>query len=367
MNMRLVSWTLPNEGAVGVSDLDTMGVPPNEKRSMETFIEYAARVCYRSTDKMGASPNCLQKKIIRTGHFDVIEHVSITFAMQALDDSALYFKSQNQHLQVAKTTGEGEKEWMLTGNARVWLDLVKKNDYLKVVCLPALFSLLPNVFAEFGGMVAGIVMSDSIKDTVPVKPYQENGVTVALLAYTPETPYWNPDNAYGGSNDHYNLTFLLEGVSRACTHQLVRHRLASFSQESQRYVDMSKGEWKPVMPPSIAEDEEAMSIMNEVWESVERGYQELRDLGIKKEDARFLLPNATESRLVITMSLSAWAHFFWLRAVDRAAQWEIRHVARVMFEMAHMIYPHRQTVLNVAYNIEYNIVYNNERLLVCSE
>jgi dTDP-4-dehydrorhamnose 3,5-epimerase len=92
--------------------------------------------------------------------------------------------------------------------------------------------------------------------------------------------------------------FLIEGISRACSHQIVRHRLASFSQESQRYVSLDKGEWQAVTPPALQANPEADGILAETWQRLQESYGRLRALGIRKEDARFLLPNAAETKLV---------------------------------------------------------------------
>ena len=139
--------------------------------------------------------------------------------------------------------------------------------------------------------------------------------------------------------DHGAATFLFEGISRACTHQLVRHRLASYSQESQRYVDLSKGDWQAIVPPAVAENPAAAAVVQAFWRQAEEGYAELRQLGIRKEDARFLLPNAAETRIVTTMNFAAWSHFLWLRAVDKAAQWEIRELGQAVLRMLYGIAP----------------------------
>ncbi|HEY64566.1 MAG TPA: FAD-dependent thymidylate synthase [Caldilineae bacterium] len=152
---------------------------------------------------------------------------------------------------------------------------------------------------------------------------------VTLLAYT-QPLITEPALAV----DHNTATFLIEGVSRAATHQIVRHRLASISQESQRYVSLDKGGWGFVVPPDIARNPEAKAILDRAWEDLTRAYAELRALGIRKEDARFLLPNATETRMVISMNFAAWRHFCWLRC-DKAAQWEVRAVA---FEILRHLY-----------------------------
>ncbi|MEZ4582956.1 MAG: FAD-dependent thymidylate synthase [Caldilineaceae bacterium] len=121
-----------------------------------------------------------------------------------------------------------------------------------------------------------------------------------------------------GSALHHVGHLFYEGISRTCTHQLVRHCLASFSQESQRYVDLSKGGWQAVIPQAVADNPEAMAVMAAFWQDAEDRYAQLRGLGIRKEDARFLLPNAAETRIVTTMNFAAWSHFLWLRAVDKA-------------------------------------------------
>ena len=134
--------------------------------------------------------------------------------------------------------------------------------------------------------------------------------------------------------EHASATFLIDGISRACSHQLVRHRLASFSQESQRYTEL--GETAAfIVPESIANNPEAHRVWDSLLEQIEEAYRQFRDLRIRKEDARFLLPNATSTRLVMSMNYRSLRHFFWLRC-DKAAQWEIQNLAR---EMLRLIYP----------------------------
>jgi thymidylate synthase (FAD) len=129
--------------------------------------------------------------------------------------------------------------------------------------------------------------------------------------------------------EHANATFEISGISRAASHQLVRHRLASYSQESQRYVDMSDPEW--VIPPDVAADSEALSIWEASLSQTQEAYQQLRALGIRKEDARFLLPNAVATRLVMTANFRELLHLFRTR-ISPHAQWEICQVAIRMLE-----------------------------------
>ena len=136
--------------------------------------------------------------------------------------------------------------------------------------------------------------------------------------------------------EHVSATFEISGISRACTHQLVRHRMASYSQESQRYVDMSDAEF--VVPPAIASDSRAMEIWEGVIDEIRAAYRELRGMGVRKEDARFLLPNAAATRIVMTANLREWRHIIKLRT-DPAAQWEIRELASRVLTALHQVAP----------------------------
>lgn len=135
--------------------------------------------------------------------------------------------------------------------------------------------------------------------------------------------------------EHVSFTFAVEGVSRALTHQLVRHRLASYSQQSQRYVNESEFDY--ILPPQIARIPEARELFEEYMAHTAATYRRLRDLlqergrkGAKaNEDARFVLPQAAESKIVMTMNCRSLLHFFALRCCERA-QWEIRAMAKKM-------------------------------------
>ena len=133
--------------------------------------------------------------------------------------------------------------------------------------------------------------------------------------------------------EHANFTFRVEGISRACSHQLVRHRHSSFSQRSQRYV--SEKESSFILPSleyvSPEKREEASSVMREYIKRSYEVYISLIKLGVKKEDARFVLTNAAETRLFWTTNARSLRHFFVMR-LDTSAQWEIRDLARLAFD-----------------------------------
>ncbi len=138
--------------------------------------------------------------------------------------------------------------------------------------------------------------------------------------------------------EHVSYTFAIQGVSRSLTHQLVRHRLASYSQQSQRYVDESGFEY--ILPPAIERIPKAREKFVRLMDLIQEAYQDLqktlksngRTREEANEDARFILPNAAESKIVATMNCRSLLNFFELRCCERA-QWEIRELAWKMLEM----------------------------------
>lgn len=160
--------------------------------------------------------------------------------------------------------------------------------------------------------------------------------------------------------EHASFTFAAEGVSRTLTHQLVRHRLASYSQQSQRYVKIDSFEY--IIPPAIEKDLKAKEIFIKAMEADQKTYMDLTDILFKKnynelinnglsekeakskaekisiEDARYVFPNACETKIVFTMNARTLLHFFSLRCCNRA-QWEIRNLAYEMVKICKSIYP----------------------------
>ncbi|MEM2881848.1 MAG: FAD-dependent thymidylate synthase [Candidatus Bathyarchaeia archaeon] len=136
--------------------------------------------------------------------------------------------------------------------------------------------------------------------------------------------------------EHAYFTFSIKGVSRACTHQLVRHRIASYSQQSQRYVDLREAGF--VIPESVRRSGEALEAFEAAMRSSAEAYSKLLELGIPPEDARFVLPNATATNIVVTMNARELLHFFGLRCCLKA-QWEIRALAQAMLELVRGVAP----------------------------
>ena len=137
--------------------------------------------------------------------------------------------------------------------------------------------------------------------------------------------------------EHASFTFAIDGVSRALTHQLVRHRIASYNQQSQRYVKYNSG-IETIKPASISQSPEAEAVLDEAIAAATDAYKKLLDMGIPAEDARFLLPNAAETKIVVTMNARELMHFFNHRCCNRA-QWEIREMAWRMVELVKPLAP----------------------------
>ncbi len=345
MNIELVAYSQANP-ALDPADLlemsDLATIWNGASTYPENVIEYAGRVCYRSTHRMGTAPRFIVNRV-KEGHEDIIEHIVATVRVRNSEEP-LRWRMLNRHCEV---TQEADGSWLVSANTRVWLDFFRRGIGLQA--MPYLQAIAPKVYAEFAAEIpssngaqapepAAILPPPSMPsldlDTSCLRPREEGPLRVTLLAFTQP----GLDDAEAQLH-HGSATFFFEGISRACTHQLVRHRLASFSQESQRYVGLDKGEWSAVVPPAFKDNKGAQAKLDEAWEFIQQLYLELRKMGIRKEDARFLLPNATETRIVTSMNFAAWSHFLWLRAVDKAAQWEIRRLGQLVLEMLYTVAP----------------------------
>ncbi len=148
--------------------------------------------------------------------------------------------------------------------------------------------------------------------------------------------------------EHVSFNFGVEGISRVCSHQLVRHRVASYSQQSQRYVgehsEKLGGEktFEFIVPPAIVnagKKEWFEDKMSDIQKWYDELIEALGDSGEKSnEDARFILPNAAETKIIVTMNARELLHFFSVRCCNRA-QWEIRELATEMLRLAREIIP----------------------------
>lgn len=151
------------------------------------------------------------------------------------------------------------------------------------------------------------------------------------------------ESGHGSPLEHVSFTFGLSGVSRALTHQLVRHRVASYSQQSQRYVDASDFDY--ILPPAVAANPRARARFEAFMDEAGAAYRDIRALldadgrgGSSREDARFVLPQAAASNIVVSMNCRALLNFFEHRCCARA-QWEIRRAAGMMLALCRDVLP----------------------------
>ncbi len=167
--------------------------------------------------------------------------------------------------------------------------------------------------------------------TQDISPQKQSELITKIVASGHESPI-----------EHVSFTFAIDGVSRALSHQLVRHRIASYSQQSQRYVNGAQCNY--IIPPSIAKNAAALARFEAFMAEVGSAYADIHALleaqGSSKanEDARFVLPQAAETRIVVSMNCRALLNFFAHRCCARA-QWEIRKVAEEMLRQCRDILP----------------------------
>lgn len=184
--------------------------------------------------------------------------------------------------------------------------------------------------------------------------YSSSGVDDIMENLTEENTekFLNMLMSYGHESpiEHVSFTFAIEGVSRSLTHQLVRHRIASYSQQSQRYVKLNQFEY--IVPPEIDKNEKAREIFIKAMEQSQKSYDELVDIlknkyiseGVSSlaaekraiEDARYVFPNACETKIIVTMNARSLMNFFRHRCCSRA-QWEIRALAEEMLKQVRKV------------------------------
>ena len=136
--------------------------------------------------------------------------------------------------------------------------------------------------------------------------------------------------------EHASFTFAISDVSRSLTHQLVRHRIASYSQQSQRYVNLNEPNY--VIPPSIEKNKRTKKAYEETMQAIWTQYNTLLELKIPSEDARYVLPNGTCTNIMVTMNARSLLNFFELRCCLHA-QWEIRLLANKMLQEVKKVAP----------------------------
>ena len=143
-------------------------------------------------------------------------------------------------------------------------------------------------------------------------------------------------HGYWSVLEHSVYTFSIEGITRVASHQLVRHRIASYTQMSHRFAKPVDEYYQPVIPPSTKS--RARQTVEEAYREAYNNYYELLEAGVPEEDARYVLPNGVNTNVVVTMNARELYNFFSLRLCSRS-QWEIRQVAWKMLEEVKKVHP----------------------------
>lgn len=300
-------------------------------------IEIGGRTCYKSFDKITpVSAEKFIKQIIKRTHESVIEHSWFTFGIGSVRSEILLDALMKVGLFSLTKNYQG---YILSGNARMFRDYLRRSDLngdnfaLLLMAEMQKMPFFPVLFGDLGfdwERIKAFAGSDAGRD-------MENIITI--------NPTW--DFTREEKLAHYWAMARFKGYSRAFTHQLVRHRLAAISQESQRYCDEAGfyGNDYFVTPPSFVENDYGDwydAKMRELDDWYRKAREELRDDKgqpvIRKEDARFLLPNAVCSEIVMSANLEEWRWILKKRC-DKAAQWEIREAAMDLLWQFRAIFP----------------------------
>ena len=291
--------------------INQVGIPATHE---ELLCEFAARVCYGSTDRLGSNAKFLKAKLYQTGHHSVFEHVRVltkiknpTGAMFSrpyrLDDLVTLANTPGVFL---KMLGDWEELWV-SFNLRHAINWENYSGLLGELHEQVRWAL-PGIYGEtppLSYMDASKIVADNI----------------TLISHSLPIPE---------SQDLGSITVYAEGLSRAAANQLVRHRLFSFSQESLRYVrPQAEAFVFPPIPENIpAEQKEYRAdAYREAFAEATASYDDLvGTLKVNKEDARAVLPLATKTNMVVTMPYTGLKQFLHLR-LSKAAQFEIRAFA----------------------------------------
>lgn len=284
-------------------------------------IELAGRTCYNSQNLITEdSYKKFIKNIISRGHTSVIEHSNIIikyYSTYEIEDAEFVYEwllarkgATNAHVWITFEYGEeGEYFIMMSGNARAWVDFLREeiddhlmdsDDHIKNIYLN-LHKAYPEIFGEDRGL-----------------PWVETELT-----------FLTEEEAAAINIVHTSYTFKIV-TSRDITHQLVRHRVLSFSQQSQRYVNFSlekNGGEISYIEPRIEVGTQTYEDWKTECQNIENLYNGLIDDGLDPEVARCILPNCTASIIYITGHFLDWQHFLNLR-LDAHAQLEIQELAK---------------------------------------
>lgn len=285
-------------------------IPPPEPGHELEFLELCTRTCYKSEGNIGpGSAERLMKKVVNDyGHYSVTEHLSCIITLKDPYAGEMFLTALLEANPLIRfTLDEDGDRLRMSGNIRMWRDfndnyppkghakcwIGKGIDY-------CLHQQWPFFFEDPGREDKKIYLEDS------------NPLTNTSLLTPAEL------------GKHTTLTCRIIG-DRTMSHQLVRHRLAAYSQESQRYCNYGKKGFQFIVPPSVkGKDFEGQFVAEAV--AAYEAYNRMVAYGLKPEDARMLLPNCCKTEVVTTYTLDVWKHVFEHRANNPKAQWQIRGI-----------------------------------------
>lgn len=279
------------------------------------FLELCTRNCYKSEEhiKIGSAEKLLKKVVNDFGHYSVVEHANCILQISnpwIVEDIFQEIALFNPLLRMSFREAERET-FLVSGNIRMWKDFL---------------SAWPPPGKTKCAIGHGI--DECLATQFPFffeAPHNRPHRDIKLVDCNPVT---NDDELTNEEMlKHMTMTGRFVG-SRTMSHQLVRHRLAAYSQESQRYCNYGKKGLQVILPPSI---KDTNGLYSRHWyaemSSVYYAYSELLKGGIPPEDARSVLPNATKTEVVATYTLGIWKHVIEHRGHNHKAQWEIRDLS----------------------------------------
>lgn len=293
------------------------------------FLEVCTRTCYKSEDRIkeGSAEKLMTKVVKEYEHLSVTEHTTCIMDIRTIypkNPASLLLKvlaaadpvhRQGISLFALRASIPNDKILRLSGNIRMWMELMQ-SDYVDT----------------------GNEIASALREKWPFFFDIPNGLTDPSGAILlDDNPLTNRNNLSKSEMlRHMTLTCKLIG-DRTMSHQLVRHRLAAYSQESQRFCDYGKKGFQFIIPPAY-QGELRKQFIQDVLRDYER-YIYYRENGIKPEDARAKLPNAAKTEVVTTYTLGVWEHVLEHRARNPKAQWQIRGIMSGIDEKFKQILP----------------------------
>jgi len=247
----------------------------------------------------------LLESLFTMGHLSVFEHGRF-LVRKEFSDRYIRMFAKYRYLD----WHEESKEIIISGNMRTAIEMAADPDYRDVAL--EFLSISRFLSRKFGVEYRGV------REPMFLKSYSSPlGIKLSVIDFL-KAP-----------GDLSSMTFIAEGISRVTSHQLVRHRSMSFTQQSQRFVDVSNLDF--IKPPSV--EGKAAELYFEMIGRSLSAYRKLVEMGINKEDARYIIPQAISTRIAVTATVSALKNFFKLR-LDKSAQWEIRELASLVLKAA---------------------------------